>query len=384
MSSLSLIQHIKSFKRIYVIYSIDLDSIITSSMLLRIAKDEEIEIYLAPFYAASKLYDSEALVVLVKVFQKTPVSGLKVYQIDDILGKDPKIMASTTLYMLKELKKTLIIPRYIELLSLVAMLSISRGTVYDQNLIDLHKNIIEETVDKNLYTFIDTIRLFGYPKRDVVEALAKTIDPYVVGVSLNYEGSKKLLESIGGSLSTEEAKTKLVNALNNVLAQYNKSGVSIIGPRIVLKETDIVDDIYEAVYMLYSYFDLVGLDPLLYLCIDNKILDVIKGAYDYVSESLREIIDISIDGNIKKMIVRGVKLSLIDISSLSFTPPLYTSYRILKALGLVEDVAVFTNGKEFLLPLPFVASRWPYDKELNIEKSYVVFSSLQALGDVFK
>lgn len=84
------------------------------------------------------------------------------------------------------------------------------------------------------------------------------------------------------------------------------------------------------------------------------------------------------------MIVRGVKLSLIDISSLSFTPPLYTSYRILKALGLVEDVAVFTNGKEFLLPLPFVASRWPYDKELNIEKSYVVFSSLQALGDVFK
>ncbi|MEM4848660.1 MAG: hypothetical protein QXM55_03400 [Ignisphaera sp.] len=56
----------------------------------------------------------------------------------------------------------------------------------------------------------------------------------------------------------------------------------------------------------------------------------------------------------------------------------------MRSIGITEDVTVFTNGKEFLLPLPLIAPRWPYDKELVIERGYAIFKSLQDLGEVFK
>lgn len=383
MSS-SIVNYLKNYKRVYIIYSTDLDAILSASMLLQIAREEDIKIYLASFYTASKPMDSDALLILIKVFQKSPVGGLKIIQIDDVLGKDPRVSTSITLHIVKELKKSLILSKYLEVISLAAMLSLSRSSVYDDNLISVHKNLIEESIDKNLYTFVDSIRLFGYPKRDVIESLVRTVDPYIVGISLDYEGSKKLLESIGG-LQNEETKTKFINILNNMLVNYNKSGISILGPKIILRDVDIVDDIYETVYMFYAYMDLIGVDPILYACIDSRILDIIKGAYNYVLKYLKEFIDTTINENkIRKMVIRGIKVSVLDISTLSTIPPLYTSYRILRSLGLVDEIVAFTNGKEFLLPLPFIMPRWPYDKELHIERNYVVFTSLQDLGEVFK
>ncbi|MEM4513252.1 MAG: hypothetical protein QXZ41_01925 [Ignisphaera sp.] len=369
----------------YIVFSADLDAIITSSLLLRVAREEDVEAYLATFYEASKPSDPGSSILLVKVLQRTPVSGVKIIHIDELVGRDPKIISSSTMHLLRELKKQILVPRYIEMLSLIAMLSLSRSSTYDKNIIEVHRALLEEAVDKNLFSMLETLRLFGYPRRDVVEALAKTVDPYVLGVSLNYDGCKKLLEEVGGSLSSNEAKSKLIEILASKLSSYCRSCESLVGPKIILKDATPIDDVYEATYNLYSYIDLQGVDPLIYVCMDSRIIDIAKGVFEYMSKPIKDLIDYVVSGaNIKKVIVKGVKVGVVDISTVSRMPPLFTVHKILRSIGVTEDVTVFTNGKEFLLPLPFVAPRWPYDKELAIERGYAVFKALQDLGEVFK
>ncbi|MEM2389026.1 MAG: hypothetical protein QW215_02185, partial [Ignisphaera sp.] len=75
---------------------------------------------------------------------------------------------------------------------------------------------------------------------------------------------------------------------------------------------------------------------------------------------------------------------VIDISSENTIPPLYTIHRILKAIGIADELSVYVHGGEYLLPLQFVEPRWPFDKELNIERNYAIFSSLQDIGDVVR
>ncbi len=381
----NVISYIKSVKHMYIVFSADLDAIITSSLLLRVAREEDVEAYLATFYEASKPSDPGSSILLVKVLQRTPVSGVKIIHIDELVGRDPKIISSSTMHLLRELKKQILVPRYIEMLSLIAMLSLSRSSTYDKNIIEVHRALLEEAVDKNLFSMLETLRLFGYPRRDVVEALAKTVDPYVLGVSLNYDGCKKLLEEVGGSLSSNEAKSKLIEILASKLSSYCRSCESLVGPKIILKDATPIDDVYEATYNLYSYIDLQGVDPLIYVCMDSRIIDIAKGVFEYMSKPIKDLIDYVVSGaNIKKVIVKGIKVGVVDISTVSRMPPLFTVHKILRSIGVTEDVTVFTNGKEFLLPLPFVAPRWPYDKELAIERGYAVFKALQDLGEVFK
>ncbi|MEM3980522.1 MAG: hypothetical protein QXF79_04615, partial [Ignisphaera sp.] len=334
---------------------------------------------------ASKPSDPGSSVILVKVLQRTPISGVKITHMDELVGKDPKIISSFTMHLLKELKKQIIVPRFVEILSLIAMLSLSRSSTYDKNIFEVHRVLLEEAVEKNLFSMMETLRLFGYPRRDVIEALVKTVDPYILEVSLNYDGCRKLLEEVGGSLSSNEAKSKLIEILASRLSSYCRSCEPLVGPKIVLKDTTPIDDVYEATYILYSYMDLQGVDPLIYICIDNRVIDIAKGVFEYMSKTIKDLVDHVIGGaNIKKFIVKGVKVGVIDISATGQIPPLFTVHRILRSIGITEDVTVFTNGKEFLLPLPLIAPRWPYDKELVIERGYAIFKSLQDLGEVFK
>jgi hypothetical protein len=382
---INIVSFIKSVKKLYIVFSSDIDSIIASSLLMRIAWEEGVEVYSAPFYNATKPYELGSTVLLVKVLQRTPISGIKTIQLDELVGKDPKVISSLTMHIVKELKKQIIVPRYIETLSVISMLSLSRGSIYDKNLVDVHKNLLDESIDKNLFTFIDTLRFFGYPKRDIVESLAKTVDPYILKASLDYEGAKIVLESVGGSLSSDEAKSKLVDILASKLSSYCKSCEPLVGPKIVLRETSYIDDVYEATYALHSYIDVQGIDPLLYICLDDRVIGIAEGVLNYMSRYVKDIIDKIIEGaGVKKMIIKGVKVGTVDISSVNRVPPLYTVHRILRAIGFTEDVTVFTDGKEWLLPLPFVAPRWPYDKELILEKGYAIFKSLQDIGEVFK
>lgn len=380
-----IISYIKNLKHFCIVFSADLDSAIASSMLLRIAREEDVETYLAPFYSASKPLSADTPVMLVKVLQRGPVGGVKLLQLDDILGRDPRVISSITMYLLRELKKNIVVPRYLEVLSLVAMISIGRGYIHDDNIIEVHKELLNEAIDKNIYTIADTLRLFGYPERDIIEALTRTIDPYILGISLNPSESRKILESLGMPITSDEGRAKLVEILNARLSAYCRSRPPIAGPKIVIKDKGPIDDVYEATYMLYSYADVLGLESLLYVCLDSRVIELVKGVYHYVSQSLKSVLDQTIEeGGAKKVIVRGIRVGIVDISSAQPPLPLYTIHKILRTLGLTEDITAFTNGKEYLLPLPFTAPRWPYDKELNIERGYVVFNSLQDLVEVLK
>lgn len=383
--SVNIVSFIKNVRNLYVVFSADLDSIMASSLLLRIAWEEGTEVYVAPFYEASKPSEAGSTVLLIKVLQRTPISGVKTVQLDELVGKDPKIISSSTMFLLRELKKQIIVSRYIELLSIVAMLSLSRGSVYDKNVVEVHKSLLEVAIDKDVFSFIETLRLFGYPKRDIIESLIKTIDPYILKVSLDYEGSRKVLESVEGSTSSDEFRSKLVEVLASRLSSYCRSCEPLVGPKIVLKEAIHVDDVYEATYALYSYIDAQGVDPLIYVCLDSRIIEIARGVFDYMSKQVKDVVDKVIEEiGVKKVMVKGIKIGVIDISSLNRLPPLYTVHKILRAIGLTEDITVFTDGKEVFSPLVFLTPRWPYDKELVVEKGYAVFRSLQDLGEVFK
>lgn len=384
-AGLNIVSFVRNLKYLYIVFSADLDSIITSSMLMRVAREEGVEVYLAPFYAVSMPIDSGSTVILVKVLQRAPVGNVKVIQVDDLVGKDPKVIASTAIYLLKEIKKHIVMPRFIDVLALVSMLSINRGSVHDENVIDVHKQLLDEAIDKDIYMFIDSLKLFGYPKRDIVESLMKTVDPYIYGVSLDLDGSRKLLESLGGNISNEEVKMRLINEISSRLSSYCRTCSLILGRKIVLKDAILFDDPYEAVYILSNYVDVMGPEPLLYACMDSRVVEVAKGVYEYTLKRVKEVVDqVIAKGDVRRVIVKGVRLSIVDISSAGPGTPLYVIHRILRALGLAEDITVFSNGREYILPLQFVAPRWPYDKELHIEKGRVVFDNIQAVGEVFK
>ncbi len=367
-------------RSLHIVYAPNLDSIYSASLILRVLRDVEADIQLAPFYSAQKPISSTTI-ISIGVMQRTALSGSRFLLIDDFIGRDPKSLQSYSLYLLRAVKNIWIIPKPIEALALTSMLSLSRWSLYDEKLLEAHKPLLTEAIASELWDYITTLRLFGYPNRDLVSALEKTIDPYIPGVSFDDEGCRRIAQIVRDKIDDEGIK-KLLDELNKILATYLKSVPSIFGGKITIKGVEGFEDPYEAVYSLYTYMDLKGSEPLLYLCLNNSILYIAISKYATTLKAFKNLIDEIIKNqSIRRVIVKGVRLGIIDISSESSIPPLYTIHRILRAIGIADELSVYVHGGEYLLPLQFIEPRWPFDRELNIEKNYAVFSSLQDIGD---
>ncbi|MCS7111954.1 MAG: hypothetical protein N3D82_04965 [Ignisphaera sp.] len=370
-----------TYKSLHVIYSPTLDCIYSASLLLRVLRDVEAEVQLAPFYSAQKPISSTAILGI-GVMQRAGLSGSRFFLMDDFIGKDPKSFQSYSLHLLKTVKSTRIVPKPIEILAISSMLSLSRWSLYDERLLEAHKSTLAEAVSSELWEYTATLRLFGYPKRSLALALERTVDPFIPGVSFDSEGCRRIVEMVGDKLD-DKGREKLIGELDRILSTYLKSVPPLHGEKIVAKNVDGFDDPYEMVYALYTYMDLKGPDPLLYLCLDNSMLDIAIGKYVSTFKTFKDLVDEIIKGqNVRRVIVKGVRLGMIDISSEKSIPPLYTIHKILRAIGIADELSIYVHGSEYLLPLQFIEPRWPFDKELNIERNYTVFSSLQDVGDV--
>lgn len=367
-------------KSLYIIYAPTLDCIYTASLLLRISRDVEADIQLAPFYSAQKPASGSAI-LSIGVMQRAGLSGFRFLLVDDFIGRDSKSLQSYSLHILKAVKSMWIVPKPIEMLALSSMLSLSRWTLYDERVIEIHKPILVEAVSSDLWEYTTSLRLFGYPKRSLALALERTVDPYIPGISFDAEGCRRIVDMMGGKLD-DRGRERLVDELNKILSAYFKSVPQVYGGKIITKSGNGFDDPYEMVYAFYTYMDLKGSEPLIHTCLDSSILNIAIGKYITTLKTFKNLVDEVIKGqNIRRVIVKGVRLGTIDISSESSIPPLYTIHRILRAIGLADEVSVYIHGGEYLLPLQFIEPKWPYDKELNVEKNYAVFSSLQDVGD---
>ncbi len=379
-----LLSLLKSCKSLYIVYSPNIDSLHSTFLLYRVLKEHEIDIQLAPFYRASKPIESGVTVLMIGVFQRTPLANYRILYLDDYIGRDPKTSLSISLHIVKELKNYWIIPRTLEVLSLAAMLSLSRYSLYDEKLFEAHRNLVETAISKEFWEYVNTLRLFGYPKIDLATSLEKTIDPYILGYSLDSENSKKFQVAIG-EVTGVDIRNKINEEITKILSTYSRNPISIIGNKIIVRGVDDIDDIYEATYFLQTFIDLKGPDTLIYLYTNLEFFKYIKIYSSSVIKRIKNFIDETIRNQlIKRVIIRGNRVSVIDISIEQYPLPLYTVYRIFRALGLVDEIAVFSHGKEYLLPIQFIEPRWPLDRELNMDRHNIVLSSLQEIGDVIR
>jgi len=371
----------KQVKSLYIIYGSSVDSVFSAALLLKFFKEQDIDVLLAPFYEASKPL-GEGLVIGVGILQR-PISGVRFLSIDDFLGKELSAIQSTSIHLIRNIKDFWIIPRTLEALALSAMLSLSKVS-YDESFVEVHKEVLEEALSKDVWEYSESIRLFGYPRRDVVQALEKSLEPYITGLSLDPDNCmamvKRIREEVKGDIIN-----KLVEEIEKILAKYSRATQKLVGPKIMVKNVEDVEDVYESFYAMTLYMDLKGSEPLLYLALEPQLMKYLIPLLFSTLKQFRSLIDSLVQSaGIKRFIIKSIRVGVVDFSTEPKTPPLYTLYRILKGVGLAEEVMVFTNGKEFLLPIQFLEPRWPLDKELNIEKNYVVLSSLQSVGDVLK
>jgi hypothetical protein len=372
----------KQVKSLYIIYGSNVDNVLSASLLLKFFKEQDVDVHLAPFHRAPKPF-SEGLVVGIGILQR-PVSGVRFLSIDDFLGKEPTALQSTSLYLIKHIKDFWIVSRTLEALALSAMLSLSKASLYDENLVEIHRGVLEEALSKDMWEYSESIRFFGYPRRDIIQALEKSIDPYIVGLSLDPEScaaiNKRIREEFKGDVIN-----KLVEEAEKILAKYSRITLKLVGPKILIKNIEEIEDVYEAFYAMTFYMDLKGSEPLLYITLEPQLMKYMTSLMFSTLKKFKTLIDTLIQSaGIKRFIIKGIRVGVVDISTEPSTPPLYTLYRILKGVGLAEEVMVFTNGKEFFLPIQFLEPRWPLDKEFNIEKNNVILSSLQSVGDVLK
>uniref|UniRef100_A0A7C4BB53 Uncharacterized protein n=1 Tax=Ignisphaera aggregans TaxID=334771 RepID=A0A7C4BB53_9CREN len=372
----------KQVRSLYIVYGSSIDSVFSAALLLKFFKEQDVDVFLAPFYEASKPL-GEGLVIGLGILQR-PLSGIRFLSIDDFLGKDISTIQSTSLHLIKNIKDFWIIPRALEVIALSAMLSLSKASSYDENLVEIHKGILEECLSKDVWEYSESIRLFGYPRRDIVQALEKSIEPYIPGLTLDSDNCIAMAKRI-----REEAKgdvvSRLVEEVEKLLSKYSRFAPKLRGPKLIVKNVEEVEDVYEAFYAMSLYMDLKGPEHLLYIALEPQIMKYLNSLMFSTLKQFKPFMNNLIQSaGIKRFIVKSIRIGVVDISTESRTPPLYTLYRILKGVGLAEEITVFTNGKEFILPVQFLEPRWPLDKEMNIEKNYVILPTLQSVGDVLK
>ena len=376
----------RSYKAITLVFSPQIDSVVSASLLLRLLKDEDVDVQLAPFYEATKPIDTRSPILLLDVFQRSVVSGYKVLHLDDFVGRDPRSSLSLSLYVLKSLKDIWIVPQELEVLVLAALLSRTQGSIYDEKLLQIHEQLLREAVSRGVYEIVDTLRLFGYPHASLSEALERTLEPYLRGISLNRDGVIEFLKKLGlyENILRSEDRERLVNELEAVVVDYARSRVDLYGSKIVLKSTTLIDDVYELVYILYTAIDSGDVEKLLIIGIEPQLLDVFKVRYVMFKPDIRRIVESILTGEVhpKRIVLRGVYVSLIELDTDLKRVPLFTIYRILRGLGIVENFTIFRNSEGYVLPLQMIEPRWPLDIEFNIVGGVALFKSIEEVTKV--
>ncbi len=378
-----LINAVKSCGKATIVANNDLDSAIAASFLARFFRDMDVEVEIASAHQAPRPIDLRAPLILVGLVQRTALPGANVFLLEEYVSFDSRRLLSLALQLVPRIKEVWIVSKELEAMALAAMVSLGTSSCYDERILENHMEILSSSVSSENFSVVETLRLFGYPHVDLVTALYRTLDPFILGVSLDRDGCRKLVEELGidpTSLRGED-RDKLVSKLNEIVGRYARSFANFVGKKIVVKGLDLVDDIYELSYVMELVLELKGLEYILAVMLEPSYVNVAYALYTRARDLIRKVVGDVVEQrtNVKRIYVRGIKLSILefDDENLLGRLPIYTIGRILRALGLCEDIFVARFGeKAFCLPLPLTDRRWPFEEGAEVVGGCLVLDSV--------
>ncbi len=378
-----LISYAKKFGGVTIVYAPNLDSVLSTSILMKIFREYDIDAEAAPFYEARKPLDCNTLLVLVGVKQHTAIPGVKCTIIDDYIGRDPHSSLSIALHIIAQLREIWIVPKDLDVLATCAMLSIARKSLYDDMLIEAHKHLLTDIFNKGVIDYVDSIRFFGYPHIPLEEAITRTIDPYIPGISLNPDAVRDFLRGLGvADTLSDEAKKRILDEVRSRLEAVSKESIDIVGKKLLLRHTELHNDLYELTYALITSIDVLSSEQLLILSIEPKYVDVFLAVYMKILPEVRNIVEAILSGevSVKRSAIRMHRLSTIEIDGRIRAP--YLIHRLLRVLGAVESITVFRSNEGYCIPIQLADAKWPLDHQYDVGGGCIYVKSFSDIPKV--
>ncbi len=362
-----------------LLYSPDIDSVIATSILYRFLITRDIDVEAINLFSSREIIDRQSVVVLIGVKQKRALSTYRVLYLDDFIGRDPRSETSISLHLVKALSERWVVRKDEELLAIASMLTLSHGSMYDEDLIEAHMKFIEDASSRGIVELYDTMRFFGYPNIDLYEAIYRTLEPYIDGITMNRQGIEGLLKDLGiavkGSLS-EEVKEKILSTISSIVSRYSRKSIPLVGKKLVSKLLrGPIYDLYELAYTLLMLLDSKGPEYLCTLSFGSEILNLLYPCALNTLDSLVGVLSKIVNGEIdvKRFTLRMNRVSVIELESRA---PFNTLYRALRALGIVERLAVFRTEDGFVVPYLLAEQLWPIDEEVQTIEGGIVVRNL--------
>jgi len=370
-----------------LVFAPAIDAVLAASIFYRVLMAEDVEVQFAPYSAIHRPVDSRSIVVLIGSTQRVPVQGLKVVLLTDFTGRDPRNGSSESLHLIHALRDVWILTPDVISLAIVGAVSTSRGSVYDYTVIDKHRSLLEEQYIKDAISISESLTLFGYPLIDVVDAVWRTIDPFLAGLSFNPKAAAEFVANVKSkskSQSLGEVSEILASELKSLVSRYYRRKFEVKAAKFILKTpTDFVD-VYETYYIFQALGDTVGYEALLFAATD--ISTTYSIAYRKYLEGISTVLKVAeaVINNempLSRMVIKGIRATMLQLDSVGCEKPLPLTiiYRILNSMGYAEDFALFKCGSEYYIPGQILEAKWPAEKEIQMRGGMYVFSSIDEI-----
>jgi len=369
-----LVTLLKEVRKTHIVFGFSLDSLVATALLIHVLKSLDIEFDVSPYTSMRKPLDTEAPLILVDVRQRTVVSGVKILQLSDFLAR----RQSTAAALAHALRNVWIVPSELLKISVSAMLSTASTTMYDDALIEAHEDFVRELESEGVLRRVQSaVRLFGYPVRDLVEAMSRTLEPFLPGLSLSVDECRKFLEERGiSSLVDASVRARFCEELRARRREYGLEVPDVEGSRIVVEGGEGVVDVYEAVYALSALIDSLGYEYVVSIGVDTAYISLANAALYSSYSCIKRVLEGVVSGEtkLKRIYVRGTRVSLIELDEECRC--INAVYRALRGNGLCDHVLLVRVGNEVLAPITILDPRYPADYCPEIRWGAAVFSTI--------
>ncbi|RLG77470.1 MAG: hypothetical protein DRO12_02220 [Thermoprotei archaeon] len=375
---------IKSSGTVAIVYSGNVGSAISAAIMQRVFTRESITVLTSPFYKADIAELDRIPIITIGLRIKGSAKTTRITPLEDVLGvrKGSEIglnlvMHSISSPLVKVLEDLWVITRELKVLALIgALLKLNSESLYNTGLEEEELSLIKTLASEGVLEIIETLRLFGYPHRDLLSSLTATLDPYIPGIFGNEDEAKKFLSKVGiapEEVLDEEKKVKLVKLLNeHLLKYYRREAPNVLGEKIVLRTAVFHDDIYEYSYSLLALCDLYGIEYITAITLSQQFSEVVTTYLRSCSNDIREFVEGVLRGDVsmRRYSARSRRYTVFRVPKLL---PLSVVSRVVRFMGYAEGVVVFEiEGEGFAVSVEELDNFWPTE----------VYSTSKTLGGV--
>lgn len=391
-----------SFKELYtliknagsaaIVYGGSLDSAIAASLLMRILSREGIMVFTAPFYKAEPTERIPTITIGLRVRRSALKSSMNIFELEDAVDVKREelgleIRRPVCPALVKALEELWVVTRELKLLALTAAFSVlTQGSVYDADPSEELGDFVKALAEEGVVEVVETLRLFGYPQRELAEALCTTLDPYIPGVYGNRRASAEVLEKVGispGAVMSEEQRAKLVQVLREYMARgYRREPPDVIGKKLVVRGGVLQGDIYEYFYSMLVLADLSGLELVASIATATEFAEVVPLYLREVSSRVASFIEGVVRGEYipRRYSSRTKRITVFRADELI---PVSVVSRVLRFMGFVDGVMVLeVPGLGYAVSAESLDPSWPsriYEEGAEVRGGVAVFKELEAV-----